>query len=321
MVGDPTVRSVPPLGSVFMGGLGEPDFVPVSCLRQDPASGWLLLPEELAVCPGAPHTSRGALGARGAPWGCRRRQGEMLVLRRGGVSGVLLWGLGGTRCQRWAVGAPARPQRPSPWDLLRGCLWLPEDAAAPLCWGFGVRRGQRLAPCVSAGRGLLWYIGAGSAARGGTGVSPGCHRGVSVLPLRSASSSAAGSCSKSGKCKATAAPGALNGAEPFLLRAPVPRPPVSALAPCPSGPQVPLWVQQCAAGVPWGGTKPGVLCSVCGHSSSELCCGLRLDPTKPCPRRSRFSCARFHPERPARPRACNGLLWCHAWAGTGIPGG
>lgn len=133
--------------------------------------------------PCAPHTSRGAQGARGAPWGCRRRQGEMLVLRRGGASGVLLWGLGGTRCQRWAVGAPARPQRPSPWDLLRGCLWLPEDAAAPLCWGFGVRRGQRLAPCVSAGRGLLWYIGAGSAARGGTGVSPGCHRGITRVSL------------------------------------------------------------------------------------------------------------------------------------------
>lgn len=95
VVGDPTVRSVPPLGSVFVGGLGEPDFVQVSCLRQHPASGWLLLPEELAVCPGAPHTSLGAQGARGAPWGCRRRLGEMLALRRGGASGVLLRGLGG----------------------------------------------------------------------------------------------------------------------------------------------------------------------------------------------------------------------------------
>lgn len=275
--------------------------------------------------PGCPaHLARSS-GCSGSPLGLQEEAGrDACATSRWGEWGAAV-GYGGDTVPAMGCGCPSPPTAPVPMGFAPWVPLAPLGCCGPFVLGFWCEEGSAFGTLCFCWQGAaVVYRGWFSSTwghRGVTGVSPGYHRGVSVLPLRSASSSAAGSCSKSGKCKATAAPGALNGAEPFLLRASVPRPPVSALAPCPSGPQVPLWVQQCAAGVPWGGTKPGVLCSVCGHSSSELCCGLRLDPTKPCPRRSRFSCACFHPERPARPRACNGLLWCHAWAGSGIPGG
>lgn len=270
--------------------------------------------------PGArvPRTPRSELrvlveprGAAGGGWERCLRYVE--VGRVGCCCGV--WG---DTVPAMGCGCPSPPTAPVPVGFAPWVPLAPRGCCGPFVLGFWCEEGSAFGTlCFCWQRAAVVYRGWFSSTLG----AQGCPRGVSVLPLRSASSSAAGSCSKSGKCKAIAAPGALNGAEPFLLRAPVPRPPVSALAPCPSGPQVPLWVQQCAAGVPWGGTKPGVLCSVRSRSSSELCCGLRSDPTEPCPRRSRFSCACFHPERPAQPRAWNGLLWCHAWAGAGIPGG
>lgn len=271
MVGDPTVRSVPPLGSVFMGGLGEPDFVPVSCLRQHPASGCLLLPEELAVCPA--HLARSS-GRSGSPLGLQEEAGrDACATSRWGEWGAAV-GFGGDTVPAMGCGCPSPPTAPVPVGFAPWVPLAPRGCCGPFVLGFWCEEGSVFGTLCFCWQGAaVVYRGWFSSTwghRGVTEVSPGYHRGVSVLPLRSASSSAAGSCSKSGKCKATAAPGALNGAEPFLLRAPVPRPPVSALAPCPSGPQVPLRVQQCAAGVPWGGTKPGVLCSVCGHSSSEL---------------------------------------------------